>query len=99
MENIKKGKIDIDRYRVKENEKVNLKKFPTKRDVDIDKEEVKSTFFPEVIEQLKVYQEAVCPEYIRAYYRTAGDGCGRKRRYGQSCFCKSGSRRRFRGIF
>lgn len=26
MENIKKGKIDIDRYRVKENEKVNLKK-------------------------------------------------------------------------
>lgn len=29
MENIKKGKIDIDRYRVKENEKVNLKKFPT----------------------------------------------------------------------
>ena len=57
MENIKKGKIDIDRYRVKENEKVNLKKFPTKRDVDIDKEEVKSVFFPEVIEQLKVYQE------------------------------------------
>lgn len=45
MENIKKGKIDIDRYRVKANEKVNLKKFPTKRDVDIDKEEVKSTFF------------------------------------------------------
>lgn len=41
----KKVKIDIDRYRVKENEKVNLKKFPTKRDVDIDKEEVKSTFF------------------------------------------------------
>ena len=57
MENIKKGKIDIDRYRVKANEKVNLKKFPTKRDVDIDKEEVKSVFFPEVIEQLKVYQE------------------------------------------
>ena len=57
MENIKKGKIDIDRYRVKENEKVNLKKFPTKRDVNIDKGEVKSAFFPEVIEQLKVYQE------------------------------------------
>ena len=49
MENIKKGKIDIDRYRVKENEKVNLKKFPTKRDVDIDKGEVKNAFFPEVI--------------------------------------------------
>ena len=57
MENIKKGKIDIDQYRVKENEKVNLKKFPTKRDVDIDKGEVKSAFFPEVIEQLKLYQE------------------------------------------
>ena len=57
MENIKKGKIDIDRYRVKENEKVNLKKFPTKRDVDMDKGEVKNAFFPEVIEQLKVYQE------------------------------------------
>ena len=57
MENIKKGKIDIDRYRVKENEKVNLKKFPTKRDVDIDKGEVKNAFFPEVIEQLKLYQE------------------------------------------
>ena len=57
MENIRKGKINIDRYRVKENEKVNLKKFPTKRDVDIDKGEVKSAFFPEVIEQLKLYQE------------------------------------------
>ena len=57
MENIKKVKIDIDRYRVKENEKVNLKKLPTKRDVDIDKEEVNSTFFPEVIEQLKENQE------------------------------------------
>ena len=57
MENIKKGKIDIDRYRVKANEKVNLKKFPTKRDVDIDKGEVKNAFFPEVIEQLKLYQE------------------------------------------
>ena len=49
MENIKKGKIDIDRYRVKENEKVNLKKFPTKRDVDIDKGEVKNAFFPEAV--------------------------------------------------
>ena len=53
MENIKKGKIDIDRYRVKANEKVKLKKFPTKRDVDIDKGEVKNAFFPEVIENKK----------------------------------------------
>ena len=44
MENIKKVKIDIDRYRVKENEKVNLKS-SYEADVDIDKEEVKSTFF------------------------------------------------------
>ena len=57
MEEIKKGEINIDRYRVKENEKVHLKGISTKRDVEIDKEEVKTKYFPEVIEELREYQE------------------------------------------
>ncbi len=62
MEVIKNGKIDIDRYRVKEGEKVDLKKYSTKRDLDIDKEEVKEKYFPEVMERLKEYQEALYAE-------------------------------------
>ncbi len=57
MEECKNGKINVDRYRVREGDKVNLKKYATKRDVEIDKEEVKTTYFPEVIEKLKEYQE------------------------------------------
>ncbi len=59
MEEIKHGRIDVERYRVKPGEKVHLQKFSTKRDVDIDKQEVKEKYFPEVIDELKEYQEAL----------------------------------------
>lgn len=62
MEEIKHGKIDVDRYRVKPGEKVHLKKFSTKRDVEMDKAEVKEQLFPEIMETLKEYQEALYAE-------------------------------------
>lgn len=57
MEEITDGKIDIDRYRVKEGDKVNLKKYSTGCDVKIDKAKVKSLYFPETIEKMKDLQE------------------------------------------
>lgn len=57
MDEIKDGKVDIDRYRAREGEKINLKKFSTKCDVSIDKTKVKSLYFPEVIEKVKDLQE------------------------------------------
>jgi len=57
MEEIIDGKIDIDRYRAKEGEKVNLKKCPTDCDVKIDKNKVKTLYFPETIEKMKDLQE------------------------------------------
>ncbi|MFR3115435.1 MAG: PPK2 family polyphosphate kinase [Dialister sp.] len=62
MEEIKHGRIDVDRYRVKPGEKVHLKKFSTKRDVEMDKAEVKEQLFPEIMETLKEYQEALYAE-------------------------------------
>lgn len=62
MEEIKHGKIDVERYRVKPGEKVHLQKFSTKRDVEIDKTEVKEQLFPEIMETLKDYQEALYAE-------------------------------------
>lgn len=59
MEEIKHGKIDVERYRVKPGEKVHLGKYSTKRDIEINKREVKDHLFPGVIEQLKEYQEAL----------------------------------------
>ena len=56
MPESKNGKIDIDRYRVKEGEKISLKDFPTACDVKIEKAEVKERYFPETIEKLKVLQ-------------------------------------------
>lgn len=57
MDEIKDGKVNIDRYRVKEGTKVNLKKYSTACDVVIDKAKVKSLYFPEVIEKVKDLQE------------------------------------------
>lgn len=62
MEEIKHGRIDVDRYRVKPEEKVHLKKFSTKRDVEMDKAEVKEQLFPEIMKTLKDYQEALYAE-------------------------------------
>ena len=49
-------KIDIDRYRAKEGEKINLKKFPTACDVDVDKEAVKTVAFPKALSELSILQ-------------------------------------------
>ena len=43
-------KVDIDRYRAEEGEKINLKKFPTACDTDVDKESVKMSAFPKALE-------------------------------------------------
>lgn len=51
MDEIKDGKVNIERYRIKEGTKVNLKKYSTACDVVIDKAKVKSLYFPEVIEK------------------------------------------------
>ena len=49
-------KIDIDRYRAKEGEKINLKKFPTACDRDVDKESVKMSAFPKSLDELNLLQ-------------------------------------------
>lgn len=51
MDEIKDGKVNIDRYRVKEGAKVSLRKYATACDVAIDKTKVKSLYFPEAIEK------------------------------------------------
>lgn len=56
MENPKKVKIDICRYRVREGESIHLKKYPTACDISIDKEMVKTVLMPEALEELKVNQ-------------------------------------------
>ena len=52
----KKVKIDIDRYRAKEGEKINLKKFSTNCDMDVDKEYVKTVSMTAALEELSLYQ-------------------------------------------
>ena len=57
MDEIKDGKVNIDRYRVKEGTQVNMKQYSTACAVVIDKAKVKSLYFPEVIEKVKDLQE------------------------------------------
>ena len=52
----KKVKIDIDRYRAKEGEKISLKKFSTNCDMDVDKEYVKTVSMTVALEELSLYQ-------------------------------------------
>lgn len=49
-------KIDIDRYRAKEGEKINLKKFSTACDTDVNKESVKMSAFPKALDELSLLQ-------------------------------------------
>ena len=72
MDEIKDGKVNIDRYRVKEGTKVNLKKYSTTCDVVIDKAKVKSLYFPEVIEKVKDLQEK-----LYARIPTVSSSCSR----------------------
>lgn len=57
-----KKTLDIERYRVKEGKKVNLKEFSTCRDTDADKEETKTKLFPDLILKMKDYQEKLYAE-------------------------------------
>lgn len=50
-------KVDLDRYLVKEGKKVDLKKYPTSSDPDVDKKQVKEKDFPEAIAEMKNLQE------------------------------------------
>ena len=88
MPESKNGKIDIDRYRVKEGEKISLKDFPTACDVKIEKAEVKERYFPETIEKLKVLQEKLYAQ------NTYGLIIVLQGRYGESCLCEPQSGRR-----
>lgn len=85
-------KIDIDRYRAKEGDKINLKKIATACDIDIDKEAVKTAAFPGSIgRDQSLAGKALCTEYLWAHYRLAGDGCGRQGRDDQARLLASGS--------
>lgn len=57
MDEIRDGKIDLDRYKVKEGRKINLDKYATSCDVNIDKSKVKTLFFPQMIAKMKELQE------------------------------------------
>ena len=54
---MKEGKMEIERYRVKEGEKVSLKKYSTRCDIDIMKEKVKTILFPQTLLEMQAYQE------------------------------------------
>ena len=49
--------MNIERYRVKEGEKVDLGQYATACDVDIDKKKVKKEWMPRVMEELNGWQE------------------------------------------
>lgn len=48
--------LDITLYYAKEGEKINLKKFSTKCDQPVDKEKVKTEFFPKALEDISLLQ-------------------------------------------
>ena len=82
-------KIDIDRYRAKEGDKINLKKIATACDIDIDKEAVKTAAFPEALEEINLLQAKLYAQ--STHHRLAGDGCGRQGRDDQARLLASGS--------
>ena len=49
--------MDIKKYRVKPNKKVDLEKFSTKKDDSYSKKEVKEEILPENLEKMFEYQE------------------------------------------
>lgn len=52
----KEGEINVERYLVKPGVNVDLKDFSTGVDVSMDKEQVKSVYFPQILEDLSVLQ-------------------------------------------
>lgn len=73
--------MNLDRYKAKEGQKVDLKKYTTDCDADLDKEKVKKRTFS------KRYQgnagtpgKIICREYVWCAYCSPGHGCGWERR-------------------
>ena len=56
------AKMDVERYRVKENQKVKLGDFATRRDVDVDKNEVKEDWMPANLSKMAELQEKLFAE-------------------------------------
>jgi len=61
----KDGEINLEKYLAKPGEKVKLSDFSTACDVEIDKEKVKVTYFPQVLEDLSVLQAKL---YVQGTY-------------------------------
>ncbi|MDU1879039.1 MAG: polyphosphate kinase 2 family protein, partial [Finegoldia magna] len=57
--------MDIKKYRVKPNKKVDLEKFSTKKDDSYSKKEVKEEILPENLEKMFEYQEKLYAENKR----------------------------------
>lgn len=56
-ESVYDGRLDVERYRVREGQKVDLSKWPTACDANMEKEWVKAVYFPNSLDTLKEYQE------------------------------------------
>lgn len=54
--------INISRYLAKEGEKIDLKKYPTSCDIEIDKEQVKHELMPAAIDEMQKWQEKLYAE-------------------------------------
>ncbi len=52
----KEGIINIDRYRVEPGKTIHLKNFSTACDVNVEKEKVKTVYFPQILEDLSLLQ-------------------------------------------
>ena len=71
--------IDVDRYKIKQNETVNLHNIPTFCDIAIEKSEVKQELFPTVIHEMKSWQEKLYAEkkYGLTFVLQAMDAAGK----------------------
>lgn len=54
--------MNLDRYKAKEGQKVDLKKYTTDCDADLDKEKVKKELFPKDIKEMQGLQEKLFAE-------------------------------------
>lgn len=59
--------MDIKKYRVKPNKKVDLEKFSTKKDDSYSKQEVKEEILPQNLEKMFEFQEKLYAENKREF--------------------------------
>lgn len=88
-----KIKIDIDRYRVKEGDTINLKKFATYCDQDVDKSAVKNYAFPQALDEISLLQAKLFAQSTYGHHRPAGDGRCRQGQHNQARILSSRSER------